>query len=261
VVGFLTRMEGFLERAVEGGSRALFRQRLQPIELAKAAARAMQRQRLVGPDGIEVPNAFVIAMHPDDAAIHAPYRASLETRIARYLADFAEERGLVPVADITVTLLEDPAVRRWSVRIAASMTDAPVGPQTRPVRPIEPTAHLPRLERRAADASSFLHAPVLALEDGRRLSIRPGSFTLGRALDNDISIADSRVSRYHARLEFGPGGLLVRDLGSTNGTAIDGQQVAEGHLLAGGTLLLGGYRIDVHGSDTNRSAAAASGRR
>ena len=75
--------------------RALFRQRLQPIELAKAAARAMQSQRLVGPDGIEVPNAFSIALHPDDLAELAPYQASLETRIARYLSGFADERRLI----------------------------------------------------------------------------------------------------------------------------------------------------------------------
>src|SRR3954454_19748683 len=108
----LGQIENWLERAVEGGTRAVFRQRLQPIELAKAATRAMQRQRLVGPEGIEVPNAFTIALHPAALAELTPYRAGLEARIARYLGKFADERGLVPVGPIWVGLASDEHVRR-----------------------------------------------------------------------------------------------------------------------------------------------------
>lgn len=246
---FLRRVEGFLELVVEGGSRALFRQRLQPIELAKAAARAMQRQRLVGPDGVEVPNAFVIALHPDDLAVHEPYRASLEARIVRYLTTFAEERGLVPVGDITAALLGDPDVRRWSVRVDARMVDAQVGPLTRPVGPIEQTAYLPRIERPATSGHPPLHHAVLVLEDGRWLPMTHGSLRIGRALDNDLVIGDSRVSRYHARLDLDQHGLTVRDLGSTNGTAVAGQPVSEGRLQPGDVLLLGGYRLEIRNGE------------
>lgn len=260
MVDLLRHIEGFLERAVEGGSRALFRQRLQPIELAKAAGRAMQRQRLVGPEGVEVPNQFVIALHPDDLAVHAPYRASLEARITRYLTTFAEEHGFVPVGDIATSLLEDPAVRRWSVRVDAHMADAQMGPMTRPVGPIEATAHLPRMERRPSPPQSSPLQAVLVLEDGRWLPVHHGSLRIGRALDNDLVIADSRVSRYHARLDHDHHGLVVRDLGSTNGTAVVGQPVGEGRLVAGDVLSLGGYRVEVRNGDP-RASASAPGRR
>jgi hypothetical protein len=245
VAGLLGQFESWLERAVEGGSRALFRQRLQPIELAKAAARAMQRERLVGPEGIEVPNAFSIALHPDDLAELAPYQASLETRIARYLSGFADERGLVPVGAVSVTLVGDPGLRRRALRVDARMADPRIGPVTRPVAPLGSTEVLPRVRREPTAAPPSGETLVLMLEDGRQLTVPDGSLRIGRALDNDLVIADSRVSRYHAQIVRDPRGPVVRDLGSTNGTAVGGRVVGEDRLADGDRLSLGGYQIRV----------------
>ena len=243
--GLLGQFESWLERAVEGGSRALFRQRLQPIELAKAAARAMQSQRLVGPEGIEVPNAFAIALHPDDLAELAPYQSSLETRIARYLSGFADERGLIPVGAVTVTLLGDPGLRRRALRVDARMEDPHIGPSTRPVAPLGSTEVLPRVQRQPREQSRSVDALVLVLEDGRELVVPNGSLRIGRALDNDLVIADARVSRYHAQIVRDAGGPLVRDLGSTNGTAVGGRTIGQDRLADGDRLTLGGYLIEV----------------
>jgi hypothetical protein len=240
----LRQIESWLERAVEGGTRAMFRQRLQPIELAKAAARAMERQRLVGPEGIEVPNTFTVALHPTDLAELAAYQAGLEQRLARYLSSFADDRRLEPVGPITVSLLADPLVRRRSVRVVAEMDDLSDDPSTRPAVPISATEPLPRV-RRGGPGSGSAGSLLLVLEDGRHVSLPSGGLRIGRALDNDLVIADSRVSRYHAQV-FGDGhGMMVRDLGSTNGTAVAGRVVAEDRLAEGDALSLGGYRIDV----------------
>lgn len=246
MAGLLGQFESWLERAVEGGSRALFRQRLQPIELAKAAARAMQSQRLVGPDGIEVPNAFDIALHPDDLAELAGYQSSLETRIARYLSGFADERGLIPVGVVSVVLVPDPGLRRRALRVEARMADPRIGPSTRPVAPLGSTELLPQVRRELVAVPATAESLVLTLEDGRQVTVTNGSLRIGRALDNDLVIADSRVSRYHAQIVRDAGGPLVRDLGSTNGTAVDGRVIGEDRLADGDRLSLGGYRIDVH---------------
>ena len=244
VAGVLGQFESWLERAVEGGARALFRQRLQPIELAKAAARAMQSQRLIGPDGIEVPNAFDIALHPDDLAEMSGYQASLETRIARYLSGFADERGLMPVGAVSVTLIADSRLRRRALRVDARMVDPHIGPSTRPVAPPGSTELLPRI-RRELTSAPIGDPLVLILEDGRQLTVPNGSLRIGRALDNDLVIADSRVSRYHAQIVRDTRGELVRDLGSTNGTAVDGRIIGEERLADGDRLSLGGYEIQV----------------
>ncbi|MFN8634648.1 MAG: DUF3662 and FHA domain-containing protein [Chloroflexota bacterium] len=247
VPNVLGRIESWLQQAVEGGARTVFRQRLQPIELAKAAARAMQQRRMVGPDGIEVPNAFSIALHPDDFAELEAVRVGLETRIARYLAEYADERSLIPMGEIVVTLHPDPAVRRRAMRVGARMTELDDGPMTRPVAPLVATALLPRVHRpdSAKAPRPASQRLVLLLEDGRHVDVTNGSVRMGRALDNDVVISDSRVSRYHAQIVREPAGPVVRDLGSTNGIAVSGRAVAEDLLTDGDRLSLGGYQIEV----------------
>ena len=65
--------------------------------------------------------------------------------------------------------------------------------------------------------------------------------TLGRDATNDITIEDPEVSRYHLRLHWLGDGYSVEDLGSTNGTRINGGQRIEGevHLQPGHALMLG----------------------
>lgn len=256
--GLLGRIEGLLERAVEGGSRALFRQRLQPIELAKAAARTMERGQQIGPDGIEVPNAFTIALHPTDLEGMASYQGSLEARIRRYLDQFAEQRGLIPVASISVHLVADPGLRRHAVRTTAQMSDAAVlaagsaAPPTHPVAPVAPTAYLPRVRREDVAAAQSGHL-LLVLEDGRCVALGPGSVRIGRAPDNDLVISDSRVSRYHAQVTYELDGPRIRDLGSTNGTHLDGRPVGHDRLVSGEHLSIGGFGIQVQADQSVRA--------
>jgi pSer/pThr/pTyr-binding forkhead associated (FHA) protein len=84
-----------------------------------------------------------------------------------------------------------------------------------------------------------------------------GPVRIGRALDNEVVIADSRVSRYHAQIDRDDYGPIVRDLGSTNGMSVSGRTVAEDRLGDGDLLLLGGYRIEVR----LRAPAGRSGQR
>jgi hypothetical protein len=242
VSGLLPRIERLLEGLVEGGSRRLFRQALQPIELAKAAARTMQAGQVVGPGGIEVPNAFTIQLHPDDFAQFEPARRSFEAQMARYLVTFAEDRGLRPIAHVEVTLVADEHVARRRIEVGARMAD-PAEPQTRAVLPLEHTTRLPRASRTRGQADAGLL--TLALEDGRQIGVRAARTTLGRALDNDIVVADNRVSRYHAEIAADPPDYVVRDLGSTNGTSLAGRPVARDRLCDGDVISLGGYRVEV----------------
>jgi pSer/pThr/pTyr-binding forkhead associated (FHA) protein len=242
VTGLFPRIERVLEGVVEGGSRRLFRQPLQPIELAKAAARAMQAHPNVGTEGLEVPSAYRVRLNPADYAQFEPYRRSLEGRLARYLVTFAEDRGLRPVAQVEVTLEADERVGRRRISVDARMAD-PESPATRPVAPIQETSKLPRQpsgrERRQG-------ALTLVLEDGRRVAVRGDAVSLGRALDNDVVISDSRVSRYHAEIVREQAGRVVRDLGSTNGTGLAGRPIARDRLTHGDVISLGGYRIEVY---------------
>jgi hypothetical protein len=243
VVDVLNRIERALEEAVEGTSRRLFRSRLQPVMLAKAASRAMQQEQVIGPDGPEVPNQYQVLLHPSDFQQFAPYRQSLQTRIERYLAEFAADRGLRPVAEWAVQLASDGRVRPRSVVVHARMADVPQdGAKGR-----RPIAEGTELIDEAEVASGTLSAE-LETEDGQRHAVDGTIMKLGRALENDVVIPDSRVSRFHAEIRRDGGRLVVYDLDSTNGTFVGGRSVQKHTLKDGDEISLGGYlaHIRVH---------------
>jgi Domain of unknown function (DUF4388)/FHA domain len=90
---------------------------------------------------------------------------------------------------------------------------------------------------------------VLTLERGRSLLI-------GRQPDADLVIADELISRHHARLAFEGDALVVEDLGSTNGTYLNGARVTRGRVVQGDRLLLGGSLIKVVAGDQPAPATA-----
>src|SRR4051812_38871696 len=66
-----------------------------------------------------------------------------------------------------------------------------------------------------------------------------GAVVLGRALDCDVCIADSDISRKHCRIELAVDQWIVRDLGSTNGTFVNGVRTTQAPLHVGDTLRVG----------------------
>ncbi|MBS1701139.1 MAG: FHA domain-containing protein [Armatimonadetes bacterium] len=91
---------------------------------------------------------------------------------------------------------------------------------------------------RALPADAFgapaVQVPMLVEQSGREHPLRPGATTIGR--EGDISLMDSRISRRHAQITNTDGALTLEDLGSSNGTKIDGRAIAAGEKapLAGG---------------------------
>jgi len=79
-----------------------------------------------------------------------------------------------------------------------------------------------------------------AEEVGREFPLE-GTVTIGRRADQRIVLSDPSVSRAHARIEVGDGGVAIVDLGSTNGTAINGHRLRSGRagLRAGDRIRLG----------------------
>ena len=86
------------------------------------------------------------------------------------------------------------------------------------------------------------------------LEVRPGrTLVVGRADDCDLPLADSTVSRRHAELDLTPSGVRLRDLGSSNGTFLDGQRVSEAVARPGSRISFG--RV---GFELQEVAAAAA---
>jgi pSer/pThr/pTyr-binding forkhead associated (FHA) protein len=73
----------------------------------------------------------------------------------------------------------------------------------------------------------------------RELMLDGGPVTIGRASDNILVLRDTRVSRHHGRLSARQGALVYRDLGSTNGSRVNGVDVDEVVLGAGDRIEVG----------------------
>jgi hypothetical protein len=85
-------------------------------------------------------------------------------------------------------------------------------------------------------------APVLEV-DGRRVPLNRPVTVLGRSGEVDVPLDDAGVSRRHAEIHVTGNGARVVDLGSTNGTFVDGERVGTGELRDGSTITVGRSRL------------------
>jgi Protein of unknown function (DUF3662)/FHA domain len=249
----LARFERLMEQAVEGSLRRVFRTSVQPVQLAKAAARAMEEAQVVGLSGAEVPNSYRLRLAPADLERFAEYSGTLSRELARYLIEYARERGLRPVAEPRVELLEDARLRPGAVRAEARFVDLSPARKAEVDAAVEGTRQL-RLAAllKAQPEAPVVQSRVLWLRDRFGLHVplepRAGIVRVGRASDNDVVVANQRVSRYHAQLRWVESSWLVYDLDSTNGTFVNQQRVFPSQPRAvgpGGVVRLGDHDLEV----------------
>ena len=69
------------------------------------------------------------------------------------------------------------------------------------------------------------------------------NISLGRANTNDIIINDARVSRSHARMEYGQQGISLVDMGSSNGARLNGTRIDRAAINPGDTISLGSQQF------------------
>jgi hypothetical protein len=166
-------------------------------------------RKLVAAQAAAPTDTYLVRVHPVDYARFAGDRTFLEARWSAMLRESAPGRES-PHA----ILHEDAAIVAGSVTIEALVDDRPVVLSI--VRPGE----------------------TIALFDGLRI---------GRNDDNDITIADGRVSRHHARIVADGGGFAIEDMQSSNGTFVDGAQVARARLHAGTSIVIGETVLEIRG--------------
>jgi hypothetical protein len=248
----LARFERLMEQAVEGSLRRVFPTSLQPVQLAKAAARAMEEAQVVGLSGTEVPNAYRLRLAPDDMQRFAEYSTTLSRELSSYLVNYARERRLRPVGDPRVELVGDSKQRVGTVRAEARFVDVEPEHRVALEQAVEDTRQLRLQQARASvDATRTADANLwLTDAHGLRFALEPEAaiVRIGRASDNDVAINNARVSRYHAHVRWVGSSWLVYDLESTNGTFVDGERLTPAkprRLRSGATLRLGDYDLRV----------------
>jgi FhaA, N-terminal domain/FHA domain len=251
----LSAVERFFERLFERPSARLFRARLHPVQVLRRVERAMERERRVEAGRTIVPDRFTVHLHPRDLAALAP-ADGLPTELASGALAFARRHGYALIARPRVAVIADPGGHPGEATVEARFSDPSTGPdldqlaaathQTRVFVP--PAVRGPR-------ATLVVHEPSRA---SRRIVADGGALSIGRAGVNSLVLADPRASRQHARLVAREGLLILTDLGSTNGTRVNGQAVQELAVGVGDEILIGDSVLVVEAVDDGRPGTAAA---
>ena len=180
---------------------------------------------------------------------------SLLPRLSRLVIELSRRRVIRAIGFYLVTLwllvqgVADifPAfgLPEWSVRafVAVGLLLLPVVIALAWRYDLTPEGLVPDygLEDTQATLTNFHDSGILALtwsdwQAGEQTRHFDREFTVGRAADNAIALEDKRVSRQHARFFLDQGHWWVEDLGSSNGTFVDGERVQR-HRLEGGAVV------------------------
>lgn len=238
-------LEKLAENLLEGSFARALKPKLQPVQMAKALAREMERSQMVAADGPLVANQYTVLLHPSDLAGFAAYQATMERDLATYLQDYAARHGFRALGPPSVRLLPaDATVPPGRVEVRAAMVDVEPRPAAVPAEsPPEwqGTAVMPAIQPEPQPHPEAESLPAFLIdEDGQSLPLTGPDISIGRAVDNDLVLEARGVSRHHARIVWEAGRYWVLDLGSTNGTFVSGRRVTHEPLAGGEEISFGG---------------------
>ncbi|MFC7485463.1 FhaA domain-containing protein [Knoellia sp. CPCC 206453] len=274
-MGLFDRMEGKLERAVNGVFAKAFRAEVQPVEIASAIRRAMDdRAASSGRSGRSVvPNVFTIELSETDFDRLTDHGQELENELIAAAEEHADSQHYQPGGPIDILFDEDVDLETGVFRIrpstakrprATGMTGqhpaapvvAPPVPTPAPARPAPTRPRHEPVDEDLGETAAYRPAKPPATKkrtnpadrpwldvDGERYPLMGAITVLGRDDSADIILDDPGISRQHSEIRVTQDGphtvATIRDLGSTNGTFVGGERVTSEHLEDGDRITVG----------------------
>ena len=243
-MGVAKSIEERLEGLVEGFFTKVFRSGLQPVEVGRRILREMAQGKTVSVNRIYAPNEYRVLMGPDDHVRFSQMEAELAREFSELVIDQAKQNrwNLMGLPRISFESVEK--MGRGEFKVEASLA-------ADPDRPAPVSTHEPE-EGRGGDARAISSdtatrlgvqgagATLVVIDDTgnpvERISVTRTPVVIGRMSTCDVVLSDSNVSRRHAELRREGAEWSIEDLGSTNGTLVDGK-LAKQHRLTGGETL------------------------
>jgi Protein of unknown function (DUF3662)/FHA domain len=231
----MARVERFFERLVERPTARVFGTQVQPIQVLRRIEREMEAGRRRQADRSIAPDRFAVRLSRPDLEGLGSVDVVAE-QLASGALEFARGHALVLVERPRVNLEADESLARGDIEVRAGFS---------PIQVIADDAFGGDGSGTRVFEAPIVQAPQAAVEvtePGRgartvRLDARP--MTIGRGSDCDVVLADAHASRHHARLEVRGGVFVLTDLGSTNGTRVNGHRVREVVLGVGDRIEVG----------------------
>ena len=271
----LRTIESKIEGLFEGVFGRAFRTHVQPVELARKLAKEMDEHRSVSVSRVYVPNEYTVYLSSADRQQFAAYEGSLVGELQEYLTEHArrEAYALLTPPRVRFATDDDLAVGEFGIatRVAQPEDGIPVLPAATPpsVAPPARSVSIP-VEPPPAPASEPVPVPdvpsatmiyrpreqaggepenapppepekevVTLTLGGRAHPITTRSVVIGRSRECDLRITDGNASRRHAEIVQEGATYLVVDLGSTNGTEVNGRRITREKLKNGDRITIG----------------------
>src|SRR5579863_6413760 len=248
MVGVLQRFEHRLQGMYDGGFARAFKSDLQPTEIAGAVQREMDdRAAIVAQGRTLVPNDFVAEIAQADYDRLEVFADNLGIELATLARDHAREQGYSFVGPVRIRFEGVPDLATGLFRIRSGVIR---GHTVEAGEVRQPVSDLPRSgggqfpgRPRLVIAGS---QPGTGMETGSTYELQTPVTLLGRGTDCDLRMVDAGVSRHHAELRVEDGQVVLVDLGSTNGTFVNGQPMRRVVLTDGTNVTLGRTTMVFH---------------
>ncbi|MGH8794119.1 MAG: FhaA domain-containing protein [Stackebrandtia sp.] len=243
----LGRFEKRLESLFEGAFAKIFKGVVHPVEIAGAMQREAESHKAILAGGrILVPNRYVIDLSPPDHERLAPYAAALAQELAQSQAEHIGEHGWTVYGDVIVEIERGEGLDTGMFRVIAEVA----AQQDQHAQQGAPGQMMGGggMDAGPAGAPPPPSGPRLVSGDGRQYALTMGSTTIGRGEQAQIRLPDVGISRVHVRIDYDGGQVLVTDLGSTNGTLVNGQRISTIALQPGDMIQLGTTSLTLQAS-------------
>lgn len=266
-MSLLARFEEVAELLFTGMFKKNNNTRLQPVEIAKELIRAMLRNKQVSISQVYVPNVYRVFLHSSDWSPFASFGDAFLIELSKYLYAEGKKSGFTFLSKPSIELHSDDTVKPHEMFIEVDFDDSievlwEEQDDEEDVEKVEDRDSLKYQGDRVdwRDRTNIFQGqlplnPINSLERGRKsrylLEIIQGPdsgkiFPLGEAEAHmgrhalcEIVLKDLEVSRRHLKVSQSGDDWIIDDLGSTNGTWLNGQRIGKQRLSPGDRVVIG----------------------
>jgi hypothetical protein len=235
-MGLLDNLEQRLDRIVNGSFSKAFKSEVQPVELGAALQQEIDTRADTITGQTVVPNIFIIELGPVDHERLEIYFETLGIELGTLADAYTSEQRYTTVDAAHITFDLDQDLETGVFRIRSTAAKRPAGVTSA-------ASGLPNAIPQVPLTSFAIEStPYLTSITGEEFKITQSVTNIGRGVEADIQIDDTSVSRLHCAIVLGTD-VLIRDLGSTNGTIVDGTRITESILRSGSIVKIGNITL------------------
>lgn len=214
-MGLLDNFERRLESVVNGAFSKTFRSGVQPLEITSALRHELDvKAAVVSRERILVPNDLHVHLATADFARMHAMGGALIDELAQLVKNHAAAQSYAFAGPLRIALDDDPALSVGILRVTSSNV-------------------------REEDV---VWTPIIEV-DGKRHALRKGRTVIGRGSEADVTVPDTGTSRRHVEILWDGTRAQATDLGSTNGSKLDGVPLSKAALAPDSVIQIGRTRI------------------